>query len=432
MQIVVQESRIGQVIVSDGCWTDPRTLAHHIWCTQAGNRLYEWSLNEDLRRLNNSPFRRVTLDLEPGDLDGTTDVIFDVHDVLPLRAYLGYEDTGVKNLKLERINAGLVVGNPFRQDGMLSFQSTVDDDFHRLLAHSLFYSVDLDHRWSWDAYGSWAAVDPIIAVGANQNGESWQAGFALNRKLIDDPYEQESVSLGFDFKSTNTNVEFGGALAFASSAELVTLRLGYHHLRFFCNGDYFRVNNDLFVGPGPQFSPGNTQVAFNTVRAGTSPDFVYDRLRVDFLRMMPNCWQLTGRFAGQVASERLLFSETLGFGGYDTIRGYDQRTLNGDAGWLASLELGPQPFDGGTECHPSSLRFFGFVDAGDSYVLHPYAGEDQQEFLISAGVGMRYSINDRLSVRLDYGHGFNNVSPARSSNTDRIHLGVVAFFGPTP
>ncbi len=133
-----------------------------------------------------------------------------------------------------------------------------------------------------------------------------------------------------------------------------------------------------------------------------------------------------------MASERLLYSETLGYGGYDSVRGYDQRTLNGDAGWILQLELGPQPQQFGCRCRQQQLRLFGFVDMGDAYILHPTSGEDSQQFLVSAGVGVRYAITNRLLLRLDYGYGFKEVATQPGSDHQRLHLGVVTLFGPQP
>ncbi|MFK7768867.1 MAG: ShlB/FhaC/HecB family hemolysin secretion/activation protein [Mariniblastus sp.] len=56
----------------------------------------------------------------------------------------------------------------------------------------------------------------------------------------------------------------------------------------------------------------------------------------------PN-WLLSTRFTGQAASERLLFSETLGLGGFNSIRGLDQRAYKADQGFIANVEFGPPP-----------------------------------------------------------------------------------------
>ncbi|EMI55876.1 surface antigen (D15) [Rhodopirellula sallentina SM41] len=141
--------------------------------------------------------------------------------------------------------------------------------------------------------------------------------------------------------------------------------------------------------------------------------------RADIIR---DDWMLTSRFNGQVSSERLLFSETLGLGGFDTIRGTDSRAYNADHGWIANFEFGPKTYRCGTLQEPQTLRAYGFVDMGNGYVDQPQPGEDAYTFALSTGVGLRYQMSDRLIARFDYGFGIEDIDAAERS--DRAHLGL--------
>ena len=438
VQLVVTEARVGAVRITTEGWHWPLDfrrcdrLQRDVRCTRRGTRLTESRLESDLRRLSEFPWRSADLDLRPGSERGTTDVDFQVRDVFPMRAYAGYDDTGVQSLLLDRVLTGFTMGNVFGHDGILSYQGTADGAFDNLEVHSLFYDVAVSDRWDFETYASWAGVEPIVAGGIDQQGESWQAGFTFEYNLVRNRCRHRQIEFGFDFKQTNTNVGFGGVQVFDSAADLVTLRLGYERFDRYRGDEYFLLRSTLFIGPGPQFSSGNTTEAFDTVRAGTSPDFVYGNTFAERLYQLPKNWQLTGRLTSQWASERLLWSETLGFGGYNSVRGYDQRTLNGDCGWIANLELGPDPIEFGCQHRRSRLRLYGFLDMGDAYILDALPGEDEQEFLISSGIGMRYSVGNRWSIRCDYGVGFVDVPDVLSSSTNRFHIGVIGFYGPTP
>ena len=122
VQIVVIEPRIGKVTVKDGCYFKGEDLCHWVNCTRHGDKIFESKLNNDLFWLNQNPFYRVSVDMEPGSTDGTTDVVFDIHDVMRIPAYFGYEDRGVRSLGLERLYAGLIYGNAFGPGGILSYQ----------------------------------------------------------------------------------------------------------------------------------------------------------------------------------------------------------------------------------------------------------------------------------------------------------------------
>jgi hemolysin activation/secretion protein len=431
VQIVVIESRIGRVAVQDGCYTDACDLKKWVQCTRPGGRIYEPWIEDDLFWLNQNPFRRVTVDLRPGAVDGTTDVIFETRDVRPIRGYIGYDDTGVQSLNRERLLAGVILGDPFGRDGILSYQYTGDGALHRLHAHAVSYNLPIDRCRSFQAYGSWAGVTPALGGGLTQEGESWQAGLAMVRHLYKSRWGSTNLSAGFDFKSTNNNLEFGGTNVSASEADLVQLRIGIDSFERRCCDEYTRARGDVYVGPGDGFTSNHNRASFNTIRPGTSPDYVYGRVSFEDATNIDadNRWQLVSRAVGQASSERLLFSETLGFGGFDSVRGYDQRTLSGDHGWLASFELGPRPRNLCIRDRQARLRYYSFIDMGDSYIADPLPGENANQFLWSSGVGMQFSVGQDLSLRMDYGFGFEDVAGLPN---DRLHLGLIWQIGPRP
>ena len=145
---------------------------------------------------------------------------------------------------------------------------------------------------------------------------------------------------------------------------------------------------------------------------------------------MGDRFEFRANAVGQISNDRLLFSETLGLGGYDSVRGYDQRTLNGDAGWILNLEVGPNPWNAEHFGQQTSTRIFAFSDFGQASTKGSVVGEIGDELISSVGIGLRYSVSNRCNLRLDYGHGFS--SPPGVTSRDRIHLGFVMLLGPTP
>jgi Hemolysin activation/secretion protein len=430
LQIVVLEGTVGKVQVQDGRFFSWDDTARWIESTRVGGEIYEPWLEDDLFWLNQNPFRRVGVDLKPGSENGLTDVLFTVDDVFPIRAYVGYDDTGVRVLGLERLSAGFMVGNLTGRGDTASYQYTTDSDLYRLHAHAATYTLPINRDYTFQTYGSWAGVSPTVGGGFNQDGESWMSGFALVRTLEKNRYVDQNVSIGFDFKATNNNLEFGGTNVFASEADLTSINLGYQDL-FRDNCDQYRIFDvDLIIGPGSGFTKNNNATAFSTIRPDTDPVFVYARARYERAHNLTEDWQLTFRGVGQVTSDRLLFSEMLGFGGYDSIRGYDQRTANGDHGWITSFEFGPRPVPLEICGQEGRLRVYVFGDLGQAFTMNPQPGEFSDLFMSSAGFGMRFSLAQDLMFRFDYGYNFNPV-PGYDSR-QRVHLGLVWQFGPLP
>lgn len=432
LHLVVIESRVGQVRVQPGCYFDCKETSRWIECTQAGRRIYEPHVESDLLWLNQNPFRRVTVDFEKGLAPGTTDVFYQSHEVFPLRGYTGIDDTGVETLNYGRLFAGVTYGNFLGRGGILGYQFTTDQDFSLLKAHSLSYTQPINRSWSSQAYGSWAKVKPQLGFGLNQDGESWQTGWGLVRHLVRNQREQANFSLGIDFKSTNNNLEFAGSTIAGSNADLLQLRFGYDHLwrGGCCPLEYRLIRLDSFIGPGSGFTSAHNATAFNTIRPGTSPDYIYGRIRLEDSTVLAERFQCVTRLTGQASSERLLFSETLGIGGYDTLRGFDQRQYNADHGWIANFELGPCTARCGCQHNPRSFRPYLFTDLANGYLDDAQPGEDAHTFAASSGIGMRLNVSDRFSARLDWGYGWKDI--ANSSRNNRVHFGFMWTPGPRP
>ncbi|MFK7821886.1 MAG: ShlB/FhaC/HecB family hemolysin secretion/activation protein [Planctomycetaceae bacterium] len=422
LHLVITESRIGDVLISPGRFFSIEETQRWIESTRIGDRIYEPNIEDDLFWMNRNSFAQVGVNFEKGRQPGTTNVIYKVKDRLPIRAYVGVDDSGVESLNYGRVFTGFQYGNFLGWGGTLGYQYTADEDFNLLEAHSVNFTQAIDRDYSFMAYGSWAGVSPMLDAGLSQQGESYQHGMLFTRNIAQTRDYSEELTFGYDFKSTNNNLEFAGTTISASTADLVQFRVGYRDMYRYGPDQFSTLSIDTFVGPGGGFTGDHSRAAFESIRPGASPDYIYARLRYQTQRLIEQNGLLSFTFTGQVASERLLFSETLGLGGFDTIRGTDQREFNADNGWIANIELGPRTYRWGPELSPRSLRFYGFLDVGNGYVYDRRTGEDGSTLVASTGFGARLQISDRITARIDYGLG---VAPINDDiRSDRLHFGV--------
>ncbi len=314
LHIVVTESRVGRVVVEPGCFFSECEAARWIECTRPGRKVYEPWIENDLLWMNQNSFYSVGVDFRKGDHPGTTDVIYSIKDRFPLRGYVGVDDSGVETLNFGRFFAGFQYGNAFGRGGSLGYQYTADESFSLLQAHSVNFSQPFNRDYSFLTYGSWAGVSPMLEDGLNQDGESYQFGSTLTRNLIRTRDRNRSVNAGYEFKATNNNLEFAGTAISNSTADLFQLRFGFNDwIRR--NVDEFRAFHfDVFTGPGGGTTAAHSTNAFETLRPGTSPDYVYARMGYERADLIGQSWLISSRLVGQATSERLLFSETLGLG----------------------------------------------------------------------------------------------------------------------
>jgi hemolysin activation/secretion protein len=422
VQVVITEGRIGRVRVEGACFFKPGMLLRQS-CMSPGGPIYESALLEDLRWLNRNPFREVDLELTPGQRRGLTDVVYNVRDRMPLRAYMGYDDTGTRPTGLERTFYGFNWGNALWSDHQLGYQFTGSSDFKKLNAHSFVYSIPLLNRDTVDFWGSYAEVSSPFVVPFDNDGVAWQAAMRYNRELV--PWQWGSAEYrhqlvgGFDYKSTNTNLEFGGVNVFASSAALPQFVLGYR-------GGWAEgyagslIGIDGVYGFSGAFG-GNNDADYQTLRAGAEADYFYGRMWFERRFWMPLDFSLVARMTGQLAEGNLLPSEQLGFGGFDSIRGYDMRLVNGDSGYFGTVEVRTPAMNMFAN---DQLQLLTFYDCGDSRNHTLLPGEDPSVDLNSTGLGLRYILNPEVLLRVDYGWQISEVA-ALPSPRERWHVGVV-------
>ncbi len=424
VQIVVLEGRIGNVCVEGANYFDPCQLSNQVWAN-SGDTIFESVLNEELWWLNRNPFRSVDLTLTPGENFGETDLVFQVNDQRPWRAYVGYEDTGTRETGLERTIYGFHWGNAFHRDHQLAYQFTAASDFQKLTAHSLVYEMPLANRDILSFFGTYGEVDTVIDD-IPLAGFGLQASIRYHRDLPALCNAEHHWVLGFDAKRTNTDLEFGGVQVFPATADVYQLMAKYAQERFDCHGTTF-FSGELFFSPGG-LSPGNSSATYQLYRAGATADYFYGRLYVQREQYLRQNLLLNVRATGQLADGNLIPSEQLGFGGYYSIRGYDMRLVNGDNGYIVNVELSSCPIaTDWVRCVDDQLQFLGFYDLGEATLHSPLPGEGRSVQLSSVGVGLRYTAGRRVLLRADYGYPLDldvlGVDP-----DGRLHIGAVLSY----
>jgi hemolysin activation/secretion protein len=228
-------------------------------------------------------------------------------------------------------------------------------------------------------------------------------------------------SAGFDYKYNNNSLEFGGFNAENTLYDIDQFVMGYTGTE---NDPYGQttVNDQLYVSPG-NWGGNNNDAAFAATHGGANSDYVYNTLILQRLTKLPENWTLLLRGTLQTSNANLMPSEQLGFGGYDSVRGYDEREVNTDDGYIFTTELRTPPVSlgdiFGATGFKDQLQLLGFWDYGAAENHAPLLGEPNEIALSSVGFGVRYSINTYLTVRYDYGFqlvhtGFDNDQGSRS------------------
>lgn len=411
VQLILLEGKMGKVSVTGNNWAPARAMTDGISVKQ-GEPVLASQLLADLDWINQNPFHSSELVFRPGQQLGQTDLVLETKDRFPARFYVGYEDNGNAQTGFDRYEAGVNWGDAFwlGLNQQLNYQYTTSGDGASLRGHSGNYVIPLPWRHTLTFFGSYVTtkgqVPPLIGL----DGFSYQISSRYTIPLptftpIKEIKYTQSVGLGFDHKYNENSLEFGTIPVPGSLYNVNQFVLAY-------NGTFTdpygqtTVDNEFYYSPG-NWGPNNNDAAYSMAHFGATANYVYDSITLQRLTKLPFNWTLLLRSTVQKSNANLVPSEQLGFGGYGTIRGYDDREVNTDEGFMFTTELRTPSFSfGETFGFPQfqdQLQILGFWDYGSASNHTPLAGESTQTPLSSVGCGLRYNIGNYATLRFDYG-----------------------------
>lgn len=424
VQFVVTEARVGQIRVAGN-----EHFKSSLFKTRLapGDPILMSRLEGDAAFYGRNPFRYVIAELAPGEETGETDITLRVRDEFPLRVYTGYDDSGVESTGENRLFTGLNYGNLFGLGQEISYQFTSSDDFDQLLAHSAAWMIPLPWMNLLEFSGVYAESRPEMADGFDLTGESWQVGTRYIIPLPKIDRLKHEVAIGYDFKFTNNNLQFGGVEIFDTPVEISQFSLSYSAS---LPDKFGQTALDLsgFWSPG-EMSGDNTDRSFEATRIGSDSEYFYGTIGMDRVTRLPLDFTLTSFANVQFSGGNLQGTEQFLLGGYSTVRGYDELVASGDSGFLIRNEIYTPALSLlqliGAKKSTDILQFLAFHDFGVAEVADPLPGEGKNVELQSVGAGLRWQIEKNLAIRFDYGWQLEDLGLADSS---RAHLGVTATF----
>ncbi len=431
LQFVVMESKVDQIKIEGERYTRPKKILKYFE-TKKGATINETVIRRDLNFINRNPFRRVLAIYRAGEQSMTTDVTLLVEDRRYYRFYAGVDNTGVKTTGRQRLLAGFTWGDVLFCNQILSYQYTTSYDFHKFQAHTFQYIAFFPWRHLLNLYGGVSFVSPHLAFPStsSSHGTSSQASGRYVVPLDPTSNLSHEVGVGFDFKRTQNNVLFSELYPkFGRNVNLSQFVLDY-------NGSYHKKEYHLLYSLQGYYSPGailpqESNSAYATLRPGAVNHWFYARSDLKLDRKLYNDCSLFLSFRSQIASQNLLPSEQIGLGGYDTVRGYDERQLNYDSGVLLNAEFRAPAFSVIRQIRQTktrdSLQFLCFLDYGTGANYKKIPHEPKHDYLLGIGPGVRYTFDSYVAVRFDWGFKLHH-AVVFAGGDSMIHFSAVANY----
>jgi hemolysin activation/secretion protein len=162
---------------------------------------------------------------------------------------------------------------------------------------------------------------------------------------------------------------------------------------------------------------------FSAVRAGGS-----------YFAAIAGDWLFRFAANAQYSHSPLPVTERFGLAGWTTVRGFNERAIATDRGYVLNLE-GYTPDMAGSMGLPGTLKFLAFTDWAQGSNAHGVKldiSTTNKVGIASAGVGLRYNLNKDISARFDVAYVLDGYSLDTGSNQPggdvRGHVGVAFGF----
>jgi len=418
--IRVVEGKLGDVQIKGNTHFKTGLIRKKMDVRPAGYFDYS-ALQRSLVYINEHPDRMAKAVLVPGAKPGTTDVVIEVEDRLPLHAGFEYDNWGSRYIDRSRYALVLEHNNVTGNDDKMYFKGQLAEN-QQLRLGQVRYAYPLTPTLEVGAHALFSKVrsgDEFAAFDAEGSAEFY--GVFGSKRLIQSDRLDVRANFGFDYKSIRD--DFDGIEL--SSDEVRVLRGGVDvdfSDRWGRTILTAEVNQGLsgIMGAMEDKDP-------RASRTGAGAKFTKGVFNIFRLQPMPYETSLLWKNTAQYTNHRLIAAEQFQIGGATSVRGYPPAEFSGDEGLYTSLELSiPWYFLSRTARVPfypkdrlyDALRFVVFWDWACIGRTAPAAGEDKRETLRGAGFGMRMNLSEHLDFRVEVGYPLGGPTP---SDGDHMH-----------
>ena len=208
-------------------------------------------------------------------------------------------------------------------------------------------------------------------------------------------------------------------------------RIAVHPLSLTYAGRWLldEAETSFHVGMAHNLPGGGKGSAAELDRARAGADARYTLLRyAASLRLnLPADWQLSLNATGQHTRDRLVWTEQFTLGGARSVRGFREADIAGDKGHALNVEMQTPELCAGSLSLGARCRLVAFYDAGRVTRYGALPGEDTRSSITSAGLGLRLSMGQDVSVRIDYARVIDG-GGGSANGEQRVHAGIVLAY----
>lgn len=399
----VIEPKIGRVLVEGNEHFSADNARRSVPALVSGSTPNTRDVAASVKIANENPAKQTAVLLRPGSRDGEVDAVIRVADVPPLRFSVSFDNTGNRETGTYRTGFAFQHGNLFDRDHVLTVQYvTSPKNTNDVEVYGLGYRIPL--------YGLGDSIDLIAGYSTVDSGTVQQLfdvsgqgavyAFRYNHNLAKLGDLEHRLVFGADYRAyQNLVTPVGGTFNFVPDITVRPLSLTY-------SGALRQQQRDLsFYLNYTQNIPGGndaTDADFKDSRVQARAAYRMWRFGGVYSREFGKDWQFRVKADAQYSMDALVSAEQFGLGGAESIRGFNERYTSNDRGHRSNWEI-YTPDVGGLFGHEDArLRFLAFYDTGQVNRNKRQPGEAVRLGLDSAGLGVRFSYRNHLTIKADF------------------------------
>jgi hemolysin activation/secretion protein len=407
IRLNVIEYRIANILVNGNAFFDRENILRSLPGLKVGETPDISAVSRSLKVANENPAKKCNLQMKSGANESAVDAVVEVRDEKPWKVGLSVDNTGDAQTGRERLGVSLQHANLFNRDHLATFQyitSTEKPDKVNIFGvgyRAPFYTLGS----SLELIGAYSDVNTGTVTAATANlqvsGKGTVVGLHYNQNLprIGD-YEHKAV-LAVDYKAYQNKVTLEGSdLGNNVTVHPVSLTYaGVLNMNRGSGGFYLTVAHNL---PGDWDGRGG-ESDFENARKGASGDYTVLRYGANVAYSIFGEWQFQARFNGQYSADLLVPGEQFGLGGANSVRGFHEREIADDKGYIGNIEIYTPDLCKALKIPYAQCRALTFYDIGHIYRNDPLPGEISSATISSAGFGLRLVGDRYFSLSTDFG-----------------------------
>jgi len=403
LEIRVMEGLMGDVEVKGNKYFKTRIYKKYI-ILEKGKPFNYSELQKDLRLINQQEDRNAKAVITPGKEPGTTDVLLEVKDRLPIHAGFTYDNYASRYLRRNRYLTTLTHNNLLGFDDNLIFQYQLSDaEDYRLLA--LRYLYPLTDSTKVGFY--WA--DSKVSLGKEyrnvmSRGKSKLFSLYVNQQLINEENLSVTWNAGFDYKDI-----FNFLMGLESSRD--KMRVVKTSLDIDATDKFGRtILSPEFSFGIPDIMGGLKKHDSHSSRSGAGGKFTKTTISLLRLERMPFSSNLLWKNQIQLSPYILTAAEQFQLGGINNVRGYPPAEFVGDKGYSMTWEYSIPPYGLSKRFKVpfskakiyDAFRIVAFYDWANVRLARPGTGEAKNTTRRGYGCGFRINLPENFSLRADF------------------------------